>query len=170
MRNGFCPPLSQPRGRLPPPARQNQEDAGADPGGEPAARYTRQGVRRGRRRISADSLEEWKEKPTQAARAEGAGKRGKRVGLVCGMTSMYTGLDGLMAIVRADSAGRPRFPPDQCASDFLKVCLARRSTPLWKQPKLTAFPYLKPLLARRPGGIPVEPCLPWHPSVQSLCK
>ena len=65
-----------------------------------SARYTQQGVRRGRRRISADSLEEWKEKLTQAARAEGAGKRGKRVRLVCGTTSMYTGLDGLMAIVR----------------------------------------------------------------------
>ena len=65
-----------------------------------SARYTQQGVRRGKRRISAESLEEWKEKLTQAARAEGAGKRGKRVRLVCGTTSMYTGLDGLMAIVR----------------------------------------------------------------------
>ena len=65
-----------------------------------SARYTQQGVCRGKRRISADSLEEWKAKLTQAARAEGAGKRGKRVRLVCGTTSMYTGLDGLMAIVR----------------------------------------------------------------------
>ena len=34
------------------------------------------------------------------ARASGGGKRGKRVKLVCGVTSMYTGLDGLTAIIR----------------------------------------------------------------------
>lgn len=64
-----------------------------------SARFTQQGVRRGKRRISAESLEEWKEKLTQAARAAGAGKRGKRVRLVCGTTSMNTGLDGLITIV-----------------------------------------------------------------------
>ena len=65
-----------------------------------SARFTQEGLRRGSRRISADSVEEWKEKLTQAARAAAAGKRGKRVRLVCGATSMYTGLDGLTAIVR----------------------------------------------------------------------
>lgn len=65
-----------------------------------SARYTQQGMRRGKRRISADSVEEWKEKLTQAARANREGKRGKRVRLVCGATSMNTGLDGLIAIVR----------------------------------------------------------------------
>ena len=35
-----------------------------------------------------------------AARASGGGKRGKRVRLVCGITNMYTGLDGLVAIIR----------------------------------------------------------------------
>ena len=65
-----------------------------------SACYTQQGVRQGRRRSSADSLEEWKEKLTQAARANREGKRGKRVRLVCGATSMNTGLDGLIAIVR----------------------------------------------------------------------
>ena len=35
-----------------------------------------------------------------AARSSGAGKQGKWVRLVYGMTSMYTGLDGLLAIIR----------------------------------------------------------------------
>ena len=50
--------------------------------------------------MSGDSLEEWKEKLIEEARANRSGKRGKRVWLVCGTTSMYTGLDGLTAIVR----------------------------------------------------------------------
>lgn len=65
-----------------------------------SARFTPKGIRRGSRRISAEEPEEWKEKLTEAARATGAGKRGKRVRLVCGTTSMYTGLDGLLAIIR----------------------------------------------------------------------
>lgn len=65
-----------------------------------SARYTQQGARRGRRRISADSLEEWKEKLAQAAEADNTEKRRKRVRLVCGTTSMNTGLDGLIAIIR----------------------------------------------------------------------
>ena len=65
-----------------------------------SGRFTQKGVRRGKRRISADSIEEWKEKLIQEARASKSGKRGKRVWLVCGTTSMYTGLDGLTAIVR----------------------------------------------------------------------
>ena len=40
------------------------------------------------------------QKLTQAARASKSGVRGKRVRLVCGTTSMYTGLDGLTAIIR----------------------------------------------------------------------
>lgn len=35
-----------------------------------------------------------------AAWSSGAGKRGKWVRLVCGTTSMYMGLDGLLAIIR----------------------------------------------------------------------
>ena len=65
-----------------------------------AGRYTLRGFRKGSRRISAADIEVWREKLTQAAKAGGAGKRGKRVRLVCGTTSMYTGLDGLIAIVR----------------------------------------------------------------------
>lgn len=42
----------------------------------------------------------WRGKLTEAARSSGAGKRGKWVRLVYGMTSMYTGLDGLLAIIR----------------------------------------------------------------------
>lgn len=58
------------------------------------------GVRRGSHRIVEGEPEKWKEKLTQAARADGPRKRGKRVRLVCGDTSMYNGLDGLIAIVR----------------------------------------------------------------------
>lgn len=58
------------------------------------------GVRRGRRRIVEAGSEAWKEKLTQAARADSPRKRGKRVRLVCGDTSMYNGLDGLIAIIR----------------------------------------------------------------------
>ena len=64
-----------------------------------AARFTPK-ARRGRRRIPSVEAEEWREKLTEAARASGTGKRGKRVRLVCGTTSMYTGLDGLLAIIR----------------------------------------------------------------------
>lgn len=64
-----------------------------------AARFTPK-ARRGSRRIPSVEAEEWQEKLTEAARASGAGKRGKRVRLVCGTTSMYTGLDGLLAIIR----------------------------------------------------------------------
>lgn len=35
---------------------------------------------------------------------------------------------------------------------------------------LRPFPYLKLLLERLSCGTPMEICLPWHPSVQSLCK
>ncbi|MCM1222284.1 MAG: IS66 family insertion sequence element accessory protein TnpB [Lachnospiraceae bacterium] len=64
-----------------------------------AARYQPL-ARRGRRRIPAAEPEEWRQKLTEAARASGAKKRGKRVFLVCGITSMYTGLDGLIAIIQ----------------------------------------------------------------------
>ena len=51
-------------------------------------------------RIGAADTQLWLEKLTQAARANKSGVRGKRVRLVCGTTSMYTGLDGLTAIIR----------------------------------------------------------------------
>ena len=41
---------------------------------------------------------QWKEQLGQGGRASRSRKRGKRIWLVCGTTSMYTGLDGLMAI------------------------------------------------------------------------
>lgn len=66
-----------------------------------AARSTAKRQRGGRRRLGTDEAAElWREKLTEAARSSGAGKRGKRVRLVCGTTSMYTGLDGLLAIIR----------------------------------------------------------------------
>jgi len=65
-----------------------------------AGRYSLRGFRKGSRRISAADTAEWQAKLTQAARAGGSGRRGKRVRLVCGATSMYTGLDGLIAIIR----------------------------------------------------------------------
>lgn len=58
------------------------------------------GVRRGSHRIVEGEAEAWKEKLTQATRASGPKKRGKRVRLVCGDTSMYNGLDGFIAIIR----------------------------------------------------------------------
>lgn len=65
-----------------------------------ADRYQSRGVRRGSHRIVEEDPEIWREKLTQAARANGARKHGKRVRLVCGNTSMYNGLDGLIAIIR----------------------------------------------------------------------
>ena len=35
---------------------------------------------------------------------------------------------------------------------------------------LRPFPYLRLILERLSCGMPIETCLPWHPSVQSLCK
>ena len=64
-----------------------------------AARYLPL-ARRGSRRIPTLEGEEWRQRLTEMARASGGGKRGKRVKLVCGVTSMYTGLDGLTAIIR----------------------------------------------------------------------
>jgi transposase len=64
-----------------------------------AARFTPK-PHRGSRRISEAEPEEWLRKLGEAARASGSGKRGKRVRLVCGVTSMHTSLDGLLAIVR----------------------------------------------------------------------
>lgn len=58
------------------------------------------GVHRGRRRISEKETEAWKGKLSQAARASGPWKRGKRVRLVCGDTSINSSLDGLISIVR----------------------------------------------------------------------
>ena len=65
-----------------------------------AGRYALRGFHKGSHRISAADTQLWLEKLTQAARANKSGVRGKRVRLVCGTTSMYTGLDGLTAIIR----------------------------------------------------------------------
>ena len=65
-----------------------------------ADRQKNRGVRKGSHRITAESLESWKEKLARAARANPSRKRGKQVRLVCGDTSMYNGLDGLISIVR----------------------------------------------------------------------
>lgn len=58
------------------------------------------GVRSGSHRIVEGESKPWKEKLTKAARASGPRKRGKRVRLVCGDTSMYNGLDGFIATIR----------------------------------------------------------------------
>lgn len=66
-----------------------------------AARFTPQKQRKGRRRLrTEEEAEQWRQNLKEAAKAGGTGKRGKRVRLVCGTTSMYTGLDGLTAIIR----------------------------------------------------------------------
>ena len=66
-----------------------------------AARSTAKRQRGGRRRLGTeDEPALWREKLMEAARTNGSWKRGKRVRLVCGTTSMYTGLDGLLAIIR----------------------------------------------------------------------
>ena len=58
------------------------------------------GPQRGSHRIQAADKENWHKKLTEAARKQAWKGGGKRVILVCGTTSMYTGLDGLTAIVR----------------------------------------------------------------------
>ncbi len=58
------------------------------------------GVRRGSHRIVEGGAEAWKEKLTQATRASSPRKRGKRVRLICGDTSIYNGLDSFIAIIR----------------------------------------------------------------------
>lgn len=58
-------------------------------------------AKRGKRRISYTDPEEWLGQIKEATEnAEGTGKRGKRVWLVCGATSMYTGIDGLLGVIR----------------------------------------------------------------------
>ena len=56
--------------------------------------------KRGMRRIRYTSPEEWREQLHEASRKSPLPRRGKRVWLVCGETSMYTGLDGLLGIIR----------------------------------------------------------------------
>ena len=58
------------------------------------------GHKRGMRRIQYTGPEEWKEQLHEASRRSPPPKRGKRVWLVCGVTSMYLGLDGLLGIIR----------------------------------------------------------------------
>ena len=65
------------------------------------ARQSPQGPQKGSRRISYQDSEEWRGLIAQAAnKAELRLHRGRRVWLVCGVTSMYTGLDGLLGIIR----------------------------------------------------------------------
>jgi transposase len=53
------------------------------------------------RRITYRTPEQWREQLAEAAKkAERPERRGRRVWLVCGKTSMYTGLDGLLGIIR----------------------------------------------------------------------
>lgn len=66
-----------------------------------AARHDSGGPVKARRRISYCNSEEWRNHLREATiKAGNPSKRGKRVWLVCGVTSMYTGLDGLLGIVR----------------------------------------------------------------------
>ena len=65
-----------------------------------AGRNTLRRFRKGRNHIGQAEAELWRQKLTKASQNTGDGKRGKRVRLVCGTTSMYTGLDGLTAVIR----------------------------------------------------------------------
>lgn len=66
-----------------------------------AARHQPGKYKRASHRIFYTNPEEWREQLQEASRKAGAPKkRGKRVWLVCGTTSMYTGLDGLLGIIR----------------------------------------------------------------------
>ena len=58
------------------------------------------GHKRGMRRIRYTNAEDWKEQLHEASKKSPPPSRGKRVWLVCGETSMYTGLDGLLGIIR----------------------------------------------------------------------
>ena len=58
------------------------------------------GHKRGMRRIRYTNAEDWKEQLHEASKKSPPPRRGKRVWLVCGETSMYTGLDGLLGIIR----------------------------------------------------------------------
>lgn len=58
------------------------------------------GHKRGMRRIRYTNAEDWKEQLHEASKKSPPPRRGKRVWLVCGETSMYTGLDGLHGIIR----------------------------------------------------------------------
>lgn len=66
-----------------------------------AARHDPGGYKKAKRRLTYHNPEEWQELLREATRKTGSSqKRGKRVWLVCGITSMYTGLDGLLGIIR----------------------------------------------------------------------
>lgn len=65
-----------------------------------AASSAPKGYRRGSHRIPAEDKESWHKRLTEAARNQEWDGGRKRVILVCGATSMYTGLDGLAAIVK----------------------------------------------------------------------
>lgn len=52
------------------------------------------------RRIQYTSPEEWKEQLHEAIEKSPPSRRRKRVWLACGETSMYTGLDELLGIIR----------------------------------------------------------------------
>ena len=66
-----------------------------------AARHKQNTRTKARRRITYHTPEEWQELLKESTRkAERDPKRGRRVFLVCGVTSMYTGLDGLLGIIR----------------------------------------------------------------------
>ncbi|MCM1222282.1 MAG: IS66 family insertion sequence element accessory protein TnpB [Lachnospiraceae bacterium] len=58
------------------------------------------GHKKGRRRIRYTNREEWAAALKEASKRPHSGKRGKRVFLVCGATNMYTGLDGLLGVIR----------------------------------------------------------------------
>lgn len=66
-----------------------------------AARHALPGACKARRRIPANDAEIWREQLKEAARkADDTSRHGKRVKLASGVTSMYTGLDGLIGIIQ----------------------------------------------------------------------
>jgi hypothetical protein len=73
-----------------------------------AARSYHSGFKKGIRRISYQTPEEWREQIRAAAeKAVLLPKRGRRVWLACGETSMYLGLDGLLARIRYEFRHNP---------------------------------------------------------------
>jgi hypothetical protein len=73
-----------------------------------AARSNQAGFQKGRRRISYQTPEEWREQIRLAAeKSILLPKRGKRVWLVCGDTSMNLGVDGMLARIRYEFCHNP---------------------------------------------------------------
>ncbi|WP_317854778.1 IS66 family insertion sequence element accessory protein TnpB [Chakrabartyella piscis] len=63
--------------------------------------------KKGSHRICYQSIDQWKEELTEACKGAQIVRAGKKVRLVCGDTSMYIGLDGLLSIIQYDLGQNP---------------------------------------------------------------